>query len=370
MKKLLKILLLLFLLSAAALAMYNFVILPYLKERDKPGAEETAKSNDEQKNRVFQISKEAVLGPVISKDKSHLVYYAKDTGNVKQADLDGRNITTISSANIAGLARIEWSPDKDKVFCSRIKGGTQDLYIYSYSEKQVFPLNANMRNIAFSKNGQKIAYSYANISSGESNISIAGADGKNYSAILNTRLNNPEIQWIDSLRIAVWEHPSYSKTSAILIADTASLQLERILSGKNGLSANFSPDGNKALFSYADSTGKNLNLGIYDLKNKKEIKSEIATLAEKCVWSQNNKEAYCAIGQSFPITEMPDKYQASMASSRDYFIKINSETGKYTEVLPKIASLNIDAKKLFLSPTEERLYFVDKGDGKLYGLQL
>lgn len=370
MKKLLKILLLLFLLSAAALAMYNFVILPYQKERDKPGAEETAKNNDEQKNRVFQISKEVVLGSTISKDKNHIVYYVKETGNVKQADLDGRNIKTISTTQINNLTGIEWSSDKDKVFCARIKDNTQDLYIYDYLEKKVFPINANARNIKFSKNGQKIAYNYVNVASSENNISMADSDGKNFSVILNTRLNNPELQWIDGLRIAAWEHPSYSKSSSILIVDTASLQLERILSGKNGLSANFSPDGNKALYSYSDLSGKNLSLGIYDLKSKKEIKSNIATLAEKCVWSRNNKETYCAIGQNFPITEMPDKYYASNTSSKDYFVKINSETGKYTEVFPKIASLNIDAKELFLSPTEDRLYFVDRGDGKLYGLAL
>jgi len=368
MKQLFRILLILFFSSLAFLALYNFVILPYQKDKDRPGPPNASEDNEEYRNKVFEISSSPVLGAAISQDKSHIVYYLKENGNIKQTDLDGQNIKTISSFYIANLSSAKWSPNKNMVVCSKLEGNKEIQYIYNYSTKKSYDLSSRMRNVCFSKNNSKIAYNYA--SDKENNISISDTDGTNWDIILNTRLNNPSLEWIDNLKIAVYEWPTYKNTSSVLIVNTSNFHLDRILSGKNGLSAKFSPDSKKVFYTYADSSGKNFKSGILEMEDKKESALESATLVEKCVWSQNNKDLYCAIPENLPYSEMPNKYYQSSFSTKDIFVKINSETNAELVILPKIASIDIDASELFLSPTEDRLYFTNKYDGFLYGLQL
>lgn len=370
MKKLLIIFLILFLSSAFALGVYNFIILPHRADIGRPGTEQDIlKREEDQKNRVFAISKEAVIGQAISADKAHLVYYLKSNGNVIQADLDGRNTKTISSYFISNISRIEWSPEKDKAACSRIENNQEINYIYSYNEKKKYDLSSNLGNIRFSPNNKKIAYNFIN-SAGENSISIADSDGANWNAILNTRLSNPEIQWIDSLKIAIYEHPSYKKSSSILIVDTSDSHLDRILSGKYGLAAKFSPDGKKLVYSAVNSEGKELKMAIYNISESKEQKIETKTFAEKCAWSVNNRHIFCSVPQNMPYDNLPDQFYSSKFSSKDILIKIDSQTGEEEVILPKIDSLNIDARELFLSPTEDRIYFINHIDEKLYGVSL
>jgi len=375
MKKLLTIFIILFLGSVFALGVYNFIILPHQADINRPPESRESKKEKTdtgiQANNIFSISKKAVVGPVISADKAHIVYYLKSNGNVVKTGLDGQNSKAISQYLISNITNIEWSPQKDMVVCSRVEGNQEVNYIYNYADAKKYDLKPNMREIHFSPNNNKIVYSFLD-STNINNISIADSNGDNWNVILSTRLLNPKIQWIDNLKIAIYEHPSYKNSSSILIADTSDAHLDRILSGHYGLAARFSLDGKKIIYSYSDREGKKINLSFYDVSAKKEIKTKIETFAEKCVWSMNNKDVFCAVPTSLPYSNLPDQFYESNFSSADSIAKIDSETGgiKTAITLPEIDSSGIDARNLFLSPTEDRLYFINHNDEKLYGVNL
>lgn len=371
MKKLLTIFLILFLSSAITLGVYNFIYLPYQDDINRPGPEDDiGKKTENFESRVFAASDEAVLAPAVSADKSHINYYIKSNGNVIETDFNGKNKQVKSDFTISNLSYIKWSPDKNKVLCAVFEDNQEKPYIYNYAEKKKYDLNPNSRNIVFSPSGAKIAYNYRNNSDGTNNISIADADSKNWKVILNTRLNNPVIEWKDNFKAAIFERASYKNSSSVLIVDVADLKLDRILSGKYGLSAKFSPDGKKIIYSASDSAGKRLKLYSSDDSGENEIEIKTAAFAEKCVFSRNNKDVFCAAAQVMPSSNLPDQFYQSNFKTKDYFIKFNSETGEEEIILPKDNSLNIDARELFLSPTEDKLYFVNYVDGKLYGVSL
>jgi len=384
MKKLLAVLITLFVIALSALLVYNFIIIPYQKDMERtapdPSLIDDQKKQDSQDSqanqdkiylsKIFAISEKEVIGATISEDKNHVIYYQKNTGYVKQARLDGSGLEIVSSFAIDGLNSVAWSSDKSKVVCSKINNEGKEQYIYDYSVGKAFPLNSGLRNVVFSKNGQKIAYNYVNAVDQTSNISVADSIGENWKLILNVRINNPMIQWVDNYKLAVYEYPSFEKDSSILIIDTGDSHLERILTGNHGLSARFSPDGNNLIYSSSYSDGENLRTAFFDRKNSKKTEIDIEMFAEKCVWSKNNKDVYCAVPERLPSGNLPDVFYEKATKTKDYFVKINAETGEKTVVIPKIASLNVDAREMFLSTAEDYLYFVNYVDGKLYGVDL
>ncbi len=383
MKKLLAVLITLFVVALSALVVYNFIIVPYQKDMDRVAPDSSAldeKKQDDQKdqidqekvylNKIFTISDKEVIGATISEDKNHVTYYQKSTGFVRQARLDGSGLETISSFAIDGLNSVAWSSDKSKVLCSKINNEGKEQYIYDYSISKASPIESDLRSVVFSKNGQKIAYNYINVMEGMSNISVADSTGENWKTVLDVRINNPIIQWVDNYKLAIYGLPSFEDDSSILIVDTGDSQLERILSGNHGLSTIFSPDGNKLLYNSVDSDGEDLRIAFFDRKSKAKKEIGIKTFIEKCVWSKNNKDVYCAVPERLPSGDLPDVFYKKTTQTKDYFVKINAETGNETVIIPKIASLNVDAREMFLSTTEDYLYFVNYVDGRLYGVDL
>jgi len=386
MKKLLAVLITLFVAALSALLVYNFIIVPYQQDMNRAAPDPSQLDQDNQEkqddqndqvnqdknylNKVFAISDREVIGATISEDKSHVIYYQKDTGFVKQARLDGSGLEVISSFEIDGLNSVIWSSDKSKVVCSKINNSGKEQYVYDYSVSKAFPLSSGFRNIVFSNNGQRIAYNYVNSANQTSSISVADADGENWKTVLDVRINNPIIQWVDSYKLAVYEHPSFESSSSILIIDIGDAHLDRILAGSRGLSAKFSPDGDKLLYNSSDSDGGDFQIAFFDRKSKQKTEVELKTFIEKCVWSKNNKDVYCAVLERLPSGDLPDVFYEKTTTTKDYFVKINAETGVETVIIPKITSLNVDAREMFLSTTEDYLYFVNYVDGRLYGIDL
>ena len=101
---------------------------------------------------------------------------------------------------------------------------------------------------------------------------------------------------------------------------------KKISKSRIGLNAVSNYDFSKILYSQKN----NLNtyvLIIDDLKTKKQKEFNISTFVEKCVWSQNNIDFYCAIPRNISGNNQPDDWYKGKNYFRDDILKINSESG-------------------------------------------
>lgn len=103
-----------------------------------------------------------------------------------------------------------------------------------------------------------------------------------------------------------------------------------------------------------------------------EVTHSVTALPEKCVWSRDDIHIYC--GSFAPPSSrypMPDSWYRGQVELEDTFWRIDTRTGTPDFLAdPKIINKSFDATKLFLSPDESMLYFINKTDGTLWGMRI
>ncbi len=324
------------------------------------------------KGRLTVISQEPILSPVTNGKK--VKYYSISNGNVFESNLDGTELTRISSIILTNLIKAVWSPQKDKVIALFNENGLIKKYFYDYNTKISTPLSGDTRWVTWSPSQDKIAYQYYNSQTENNNISIANPDGSDWQNIFQTRMKDLIVEWPSLNKVSVRTKPSGLVESIVYTIDPTTNDFKKIINETYGLTVLWSPLGNKILYSETNNQGKNLKLKIADLENQTISELNIATLAEKCIWSQDNRTIFCAVPKNIPSnTVLPDDYYKEKVSFNDDFWKINLETEELTKIfevqgLGQTASYNV--KELLLPPLENYLLFINQSDNLLYSLKL
>lgn len=370
LKKILIILIILLILVVGALAVYNFFI--KVEEPSQPTTGQTTTApTATSTGPIKAISQEAVLSPVI--DSQKVKYYLKSNGNVFESSFDGSQSTRISSNILPNLLKVLWSPNKDKVIAIFEEDGLLKKYLYNYNTGVSVSLDRNIRWVAWSPTENKIAYQYYDPRTENNNISTANPDGCQWTNVFTTRMKNLIVEWLGSGQISIRTKPSGLAQSVVYTINPMTGDFQKIISETYGLTALWSPLGDKLLFSETDNRGKNLKLKIADLTKSTINELNFVTLPEKCVWSQDDRTLFCAVPKNISaLATLPDDYYKGLVSFADNFWIINLDTQEKIQIyLPTDEeAASYDARELLLSPLEDYLLFINKKDGLLYTLHL
>ncbi|MBL7053204.1 MAG: hypothetical protein ISS02_00880 [Candidatus Portnoybacteria bacterium] len=379
-KKILIILIIVLLIVISILIGYNFFIKKDLPDDvinntgsfpQSGGASPNTGSGTSFSGQIKPISQEPSLGMVI--DGIKVKYYSVNNGNVFESNFDGSGLTRISSAVLTGLSKIIWSPDKNKTIAIFDNNGEIKKYFYDFNTQVNTSLDKDIRWVTWSSNGNKIAYQYYNSQNEDNNISTANPDGSQWKNILNTRMKNLIVEWPSSELVSIRTKPSGLAQSVIYTINLTDNKFEKILNEAYGFTVLWSPLGDKLLFSETDSQGKNLKLKIADLTQSTIKELSLATLPEKCVWSQDNRTIFCAIPKTISdLATLPDDYYKGTTSFNDDFWRINLDTEKVTKIFESknAEATSYDAKELLLPPLENYLLFINQKDNLIYSLEL
>ncbi len=334
--------------------------------------QETSKSQPGEK--IKALTDEAVVAPVLSQGGEKIKYYARSTGNVFEISLSGAGQRTISDTNLMGLVKVLWSPDKNKVISIFNKNGTTERYLYDYDAKSSVKLKEGMEYIVWTNLGDKTIYKYYDAKTKKRSLSIADPDGSNWK-------NLTDIAWRDisiapapqTSLISFWNTPDgFEETNLKTIGITGG-ESKTIFSKKFGADYLWSPNGQKVLVSSLETKGSSkMTLATINANGGEYQNLNIPTLASKCAWSKDNKTLYYALPGSIPEgSVMPNDYQNKKFYTRDSFWKVDTTTGKKERVVElNEITQSFDAADLFLSPAEDKLFFVNRVDGKLYSVSI
>ncbi len=307
----------------------------------------------------------------VSEDNQTIKYYLKDNGNVYQSSFDGSNLKAISTAELKDLYQIIWSPDKQKVISIYKNVEGIKKYVYDYSTKKAALLADEIKGLDFSPDSQKIAYQFVGSDGQSNNLSVADFDGTNWRNILATRLESLVVDWPSPAKIYFKNTPAGQTAGSLFSLNPASGSFNKLLADLYGFSAIWSSGGLKMAWSATDQGGKNLKLysGDNDGTNAKQL--PIATIAEKCVWSINDQDLFCAVPQKISQDDIwPDDYFKGKVFTIDDFYLINTATGNAEKIAVSDTSHPLDAQNLILSPQEDYLFFINRQNGLLYNMKL
>jgi len=326
------------------------------------------------KEKIYSLSDEAIFGPVSVDNGESVEYYSKTSGSVFKVFFNGEGKETISDKNLPGLEKVLWSSDASKVI-SRFNNNGQIRYsTYDYKEKKGYELSDGVEYATWNNLGDQIFYKYFDAKSKKRTINTADFDGKNWKKIADVNFSSAFISVVpQSSFVSFWNSPNAFEETSLNVVSTVGGEVRKIFSGKFGADYLWSPNGSKSLVSFADSKGgSKISLGVINSNGGEFQNLNIPTFVSKCAWSGNNKTIYYALPSfSSENNVLPNDYQNGKVSTRDTFWKMDIASGK-AERAVEIADIKeaYDATSLFLSPSEDILFFINKIDGRLYGINL
>lgn len=325
---------------------------------------------------LVQLTQNSVSGAAAK--NSTVMYIEKSTGHVYEVFPDGTQRSRLSNTTILRIFEVFWSYDAEKFIAEYFDEERADGSGYlsarflsasvstttDAAKGVILPQSAF--EAAVSPSEEKIFY----LSSEDDSAYVAGitADfsNKKQRQILTIPFAELNASWPAKNIIALATKPSAVAEGSLYFLNAITEDFQKILGGVNGLTALVSPSVDNVI--YSQSANKAVETKILNIKERVSKDFELITLPEKCVWSGiEDFVVYCAAPKIFPRADYPDEWYQGLISFGDSIWKINVSSGE-TAVL--LSESDIDAVKLFLSASEDYLFFVNKKDGTLWSLKI
>lgn len=320
--------------------------------------------------RLLRLTDYGVIGPSLTGDQTKILFYKKDGGGLYTIDFDAKHTEKLSPITIVGLLDAIWSPAADRAAVQYLDQDTVKSFLHiltgqaGTSTVSVLPPDA--ASPVWSPDRKAFAYL---ITKGDiTNLIVADAAGRNPRAVFSNRLGDASIAWVAPDKIAFTTAPSGRAQGFLFTYSRGSGTFSQILGPTFGLTGRWSPDGSKILSSFTNSTGQNLQLALFDANGKEIQPLALATLPDKCAWSADSQDVYCAVPRALPAgATWPDDYLRGEISAPDRIVDINPATGDVTPVLDENT---FTASELFLTKDKSTLFFINRLDGTLWRYEL
>lgn len=319
-------------------------------------------------NRLIQLSRAPAVSPTLGADEKTVKFVGKE-GGIFEIGLDGQNLKEVKFTALQNLIKILWSPDKNGFIGIYESGGVRKMSFYDTVKQSATPFSQSVKQIAFSKKENKIAYHYFDGSLESSSIKVSDSNGKNEKTVFQTRLGEMRLDWADEAKISVSTIPTGVAENTLWVLDSNTQKLRAILANIYGLTVKWDNAGERFVFSQTNSRGNGLELWISNQNGTKTNKLDITTLPEKCAFAKDNQNIICAVPAEIPDIIWPDDYYKRVYSAREQIWKINLSDNK-KEMLYEFLAGEFDAADLALSSDENYLVFLNKVDGNVYSLRL
>jgi len=178
------------------------------------------------------------------------------------------------------------------------------------------------------------------------------------------------ISWPKENIITFTTKPNYTDPGLLYFFNTQTYSMNRVLGNIVGLSTLVNKDANLVAYSY--NINNSFYLDIYDVISKISKNIKFKTLADKCVWGNNNtKILYCAIPKTITPDNYPDTWYQGLESFSDDIWKIDTETGGVSYLAGSDESgVDMDMFDLKISLDDKYIAFSNKKDLSLWLLQI
>jgi len=350
-------------------------------------------------NPLVELSATPVAGAGIytSKTGSTTVRYVdRGTGHIYDINLVSGAVAQVSATTISPVYQAIWASTGQSVvlrylasdgvtvksysatlgapnFAATMSGSADSSIASSTTQTSASPgalmgsfLPDDIDAIAYSPAGTKIFYT--NLINGREEGVTANTDGTKKLQIFDSPTSEWSLAWPATSETAVTTKPSYIAPGYLYFINATTGNKQKILGNINGLTDLVNPGATE--IAYTDNTN---NLSIYSVKSGQSIPTGLATLPEKCVWSQKNTSMlYCGVPTSVPAGNYPDDWYQGLVLFTDSIYKINATTGTTTLISNLSAQYgkDIDAINLALNKNEDHLIFMNKADYSLWGLAI
>lgn len=344
------------------------------KEKEITSEQSPGRENFEDVTEVTikKVIDQSLMSPTLSADKQRILFFSEELNEFYQAELDGSNPETITSAGFNNVLDIKWGNSKDKAVVS-FAGDDQlskRLIAFNLNDQSYNNLGQNVTEAAISPDGSKIVYLYVDEESDVSNLSTADFDGSKWKVIAPLKQNETKLLWPSQFRFVVSAKPTSFQRTSLRSMDATGQNVRTIIGDTYGITYRVSPDGNKIIYTSTIARGRSLLLFVSDIDGGNQKNLELQTSANKCAFAYDNKTVYCGVPHPGNIDYVvPDDYLEGKFVTEDSFYKIDIETGVKQKIADSVDfNFSYDVFDPFVSESGRAIYFERRQDKMLYAL--
>jgi hypothetical protein len=326
-----------------------------------------------------KITENIVLSPAFA--SRTVVFFDRTEGYFKTAIpvLDIFKENKQSETVFENVFSVSWSPNKKLVLVGFYQNQIVKKYaVFELQQNLTYLLPDYVKEAVWSFDSAKLLISHSLPSRGEFYLALINFDGTKETKVLDLGLSDFKYFLTNQNQIIFYEKPSPQyPTERVFIYDLKTKKIsvinlsirETFKNGFYGFDILPSPDGKILLISLTgDGSGKNLSNFVQNLETNKITELDLKTLVQKCAWSENSEEIFCAYSSELAAAgNLPFDYWMGKIRSRDSFVKLNLRTGEkkvYAE------GTDFDALNLAVSSEKDSLLFVNQADQSLYRMRL
>jgi len=332
----------------------------------QPASEETADA--ERRRRLIQITNEPVIGPAVSEDSRRILYFRKRDGHLVNNSFIGGNEQTTSNLTILNILDVAWSPLRNRAVVTYQDGEILKKFITeATSTPKVAFLPQEAQSPVWSPDGNSIFWMTRQNQT--YTLTSASRDGQNPKSRgfttpipdLQPLITTPDTAALIPKTASIFETPLFLLNLKNLAQNTALFAF--------GLTAITDENPKTQLISYAATNrlGVLEDLHTFNVQSGQDTSWPVKTLPEKCVFSKEATELFCAVPKEVPARSLPEIWYKGQTSFSDSFFRFDLKTNKAEQILGESGQ---DAVSLAVSPDNKYLFFLDKKTSFLYSLLL
>lgn len=310
-----------------------------------------------------------------SKIISFYRYVDAVTGNVNESREDELRETRLTNTTIPMIGEVDFMNSGNTIFIkyfkddeNKVENFLGNIVMESSTTTEVQDLgsilgdfvDSNIKDVSVSDDSQRFFF----INKGVGYISNYN-DIENATKVVDLYTDNFTSIW-NGNNILVYSKPTYFNNGYVYLIENG--QLQKIIGGLKGLSANINKNNNRLITS--NYSKANIETKIIDLDEDKTLGLVGKFLAEKCVWSNLNPETilYCASQVEYPSAQYPDDWYKGKLSFKDYLFRVDLENQKFTKI--EEVPNDFDIIDLQITNDDQHILFINKKDYTLWSIDV
>jgi len=338
--------------------------------------------------KLIQLYKNPTSGLVFLTNKNNqdvLRFIDRAVGNAYEyvPETQTGEVKRITNTTIPKIQETIWSNSGNNLVLRYLDGDTDNISSFSakintssssadsIQEMTGVFLPSNLKQLAINPKGDKIFGLVDKSDKSGTYGFTTNLDGSGKKVIFDSPISYWNISWPKENIITFTTKPNYRDVGLLYFFNTQTYSMDRIIGNVTGMSTLTNKDAGLVAYSY--SINNAFYLDVYDVTNKISKNLNVTTLADKCVWGNNNtKILYCAIPKTITLNNYPDAWYQGIASFSDNVWKIDTNTGTMTEIyqIGSNESVDIDAFDLKISLDDKYITLSNKTDLSLWLLKI
>jgi hypothetical protein len=326
---------------------------------------------------LFRVSRAPVAGfvPILKNKILYVRYTDRATGHIYDFNPTTKEEIKITNNTLPKIYEAHYKSDGSKVLYRFLK---DDSDIVENLSLTLIPPKATSTDDIHTFNAVPLRSDLLDLVAGKDNTLFYVTGGNSAVATSNFEGGNPKPLYTSVFKdwelvpsgtgVITTTKPA-ARVAGYSYILSASGGLTKLLGPLNSLVVTTNKSGNRIAYSYDDG---GMKLVTKNLTNQNTAEIFPATIAEKCVWSEEIPSSiYCGLSSNLTGTQIDDWYKGIIHYT-DSIWSFDISTGISEEqVDSKTGSdLKIDVVGPQLSPDEDYLFFINKTDLSLWALKI